>query len=190
MSSSPPLPPKPPPPPPAQAPASPAGTNTTTLIPILIGVGVLMVACIGLPLLIGIPMLLFLSWGRDARPMNEAVVGPNFQPDFKNQPLNDFTLPPEVPQLPDLSSGSSQKEALYQQMLAAEQEWLLANAEYEAAQAVYEQQRNFNSQQAGRFGAQGISLPPAQPPDPSLQFRVQAAQARYDQAKAAYDAAQ
>jgi len=114
-------------------------------------------------------------------------VGPNFQNDFKTQFPPDFTLPPDLPQFPETPQGSDEKQALYQQMLAAEQEWLLANAEYEAAYAVYEQQRNFNAQQAGRLGAQGISVTPAQPPD---QFRVLAAQARYEAAKAAYDAAQ
>ena len=185
MPSSPPVPPSPEPPPPpiVKAPAASTGSGTTTLVPILIGVGVLMFTCILLPLLIGIPMLLFLSWDSDAQPLNETVVGPNFQNDFKSDVPPDFSLP----QIPEPPQGSDEKQALYQQMLAAEQAWLQANAEYEALYRVYEQQRNFNAQQAGRLGAQGISVTPAQPPD---QFRVLAAQSRYEAAKAAYEAAQ
>lgn len=164
-----------------------AASDTKKLVPILVIIGVLMCGCIALPAVGAIGLLGFFSvrFQHEAnRAMDEAQAVDLRIP----QMPGDMTMPvmPEMPS--DLGGGLNSKEAARQRMDAAELRFLNASAAYEGAQAVYEQQRNFNNQQAGRLGAQGISLPPPQPPDPGLAFEVQAARAEYEAAKAAYEA--
>lgn len=163
--------------------AKPA-SDAKNLVPILVIVGVLMCGCLGLPVLGGAAMLLY--WASDRpEPAPPMMAGPGqgLAPDFGAQ---DFARPQDF----SAFGGSASKADLENALRTAETQLASAQAQYEGAQAAYEQQRNFNLQQGGRLGTQGISPPPAIPPDPQLQFNVQAAQAQYDQAKAAYDAAQ
>jgi hypothetical protein len=156
--------------------------DTKKLIPILVIIGVLMCGCIAVPVLGGIAMIGWLG----ARVHREAEhVG--------GVDRIDLSIPADMTGMENIPTdfgggGSSAKDAARQRMDLAEQKFLIANAQYEAAQAVYEQQRDFNNSQAGRLGAQGIKLPPPQPPDPSLAFEAQAARAAYEAAKAEYEA--
>lgn len=178
----------------------PKTTNDSSkVIMIAVVVGVLACGCIGMPVIAAVAMLGFgLAASSDVQ-KNTDLVGPNT--DNPIQPIIDeSTITPDFgggggfggppTEVGGGGFGGSNKEALRQQMDAAEAQLLAAQAQYEAAQAVYEQQRNFANSQGGRLGAQGISLPPPQQPDPQLYQNVLAAQAQYDQAKAAYDAAQ
>lgn len=163
--------------------AEPKGTasDTKKLIPILILIGVLLCGCIAVPFVGGLAFIGFLS-ARHGHAVDRAMdQAESVDIRFPDMP-GEMTMPPT-----DFGGGSSAKEAARQRMDAAEQRYLLANAQYEAAQAVYEQQRNFNNSQAGRLGAQGINLPPPQPPDPSLAFEAQAARQAYETAKAEYE---
>jgi hypothetical protein len=171
-------------------PKSTASSNKT-LIPILLVIGVLLCGCVAVPAVGGIAMFAFLlrSSDRGQIPQEAVADGPLGAPADFGMP----TIPEGVPTdfgggLGGDLGGSGAKQAAYQEMLAAEAELKLAQAAYDAAQGVYEQQRNFNASQAGRLGAQGISVPPPMQPDPSLYQAVLAAQQRYDAAKAAYDA--
>ncbi len=161
-------------------------SDTKKLIPILIIVGVLMCGCVGLPLLVGIGMIGYLTVRHDhvANEAFDAAGGPDIRVPEMPGEISIPSLPPNLGA--DLSNSS--KQDAYIKMSAAEADWQLARASYEAAQAVYEQQRNFNAAQAGRLGAQGISLPPPMPPDPSLYQAMLAAQQKYEAAKAEYDA--
>lgn len=164
-----------------------ASEDTKKLIPILVIVGVLMCGCIALPVVGGVAM--FAYWGMahhaDVGPMDEAMADDSAFPAIPSD-FGSPTIPAESAPS-DFGGGHDAKQAAYQRMLTAEAEWNFAQAQYEAAQGAYEQQRNFNNAQAGRLGAQGISLPPPQPPDPSLSFNAQAAQQRYEAAKAEYE---
>ena len=156
--------------------------DTKKLIPILVIIGVLMCGCIAVPLLGGIAMIGWL--GTRMHHVAEEAGGVE---------RIDLSIPADATGMEnapvDFGGGASGiKEAARQRMEVAEQRFLLANAQYEAAQAVYQQQRDFNNSQAGRLGAQGISLPPPQPPDPSLAFEAQAARATYEAAKVEYEA--
>ncbi|HEX5105836.1 MAG TPA: hypothetical protein VFV87_18590 [Pirellulaceae bacterium] len=162
-------------------------SDTKKLIPILIIIGVLMCGCIAVPVVGGIAMLGFVSARHDAA-AHEALQ----QADAVDFTMPGEIAPPMIPQLPqpigEFSPSGGGKEAAQARMLAAEADLQLAQAQYNAAQAVYEQQRNFANAQAGRLGAQGVSIPPPQPPDPSLYQAVLAAQQNYDAAKAEYEA--
>jgi hypothetical protein len=166
--------------------------DTKKLIPILVVVGVLMCGCVALPVVGGLAMLGV--WGMAGHADVEKQAGPMRADDMVIGMPTDFSGPAMPTGFsatpPDLGGGSSSdaKQAAYNRMLEAEQRFLLANAQYEAAQAVYEQQRNFNNANAGRFGAQGINLPQAQPPDPSLAVEAEAARQAYEAAKAEYEA--
>lgn len=174
-------------------------TNDSSKVIIIAAVvGVLMCGCIGMPVVAALAMLGYGLASSSDMETNTELVGPNT--DNLVQPIIDeSTITPDFggggfggppSEVGGGGFGGSNKEALRQQMAAAEAQLLAAQAQYEAAQAVYEQQRNFANSQGGRLGAQGISLPPPQQPDPQLYQNVLAAQAQYDQAKAAYDAAQ
>lgn len=193
------MPPGPPPVPPPPKPLGPASSDSKNLVPILVVIGVLLCGCIAVPLLGGGAMLMYFSTARRAQNarMEDAVEqlesvdmrgGDAFGPGSGLAPS-----PPGVPGfgggLGIPASGDS-KELARLNMEAAEQSLNVARAQYEAMQGVYEQQRDFQAQQAGRLGAQGIRLPPPQPPDPQLYQNVQAAEAQYEAAKAAYEAAQ
>jgi hypothetical protein len=162
-----------------------ASSDTKKLIPILVILGVLMCGCIAVPVVGGMALVGFFSMrlhGEVDRALDEAQAV-----DLRlNEMPGEMTMP-AIPEMPSDFGGLNAKEAARQRMDLAEQRFLFANAQYEAAQAVYESQRNFNNQQAGRLGAQGVRVPPAQPPDPSLLFEVQAARAEYEAAKAEYE---
>jgi hypothetical protein len=167
-------------------------SDAKTLIPIVVIVGVLLCGCIAVPVVGGFGMLAFFGMrAHDAGgPVEEAIAdGPLGMPGEIAVPIPDG--------VPDVGGsgfggfsglGGGSKQAAEQELLAAEAELKLAQANYDAAQSLYEFQRNNNAAQAGRLGAQGISLPPPMQPDPSLYQAVLAAQQRYDAAKAAYDA--
>lgn len=164
-------------------------SDTKKLIPILVIVGVLMCGCIALPVVGGLAMIGYLG-ARTAR-IDEGRIDQDLSSDTALPVLpempSDFAAPVEQP---DLNAGAfnDPKQAAQVKMLAAEQRYLLAQGQYEAAQAVYEQQRNFNNAQAGRLRAQGVNVPPPQPPDPALAFEAEAARQAYEAAKAEYEA--
>jgi hypothetical protein len=162
-----------------------ASSDTKKLIPILVIIGVLLCGCIALPTLGGLALLGFLTV-RHGHAVDQAMEQAEaVEIRFPDMPV-EMTMP--TPQSDFGGGATGAKEAARQRMEAAEQRFLLVNAQYEAAQAVYEQQRDLNNSQAGRLGAQGISLPPAQPPDPSLAFEAQASRQAYEAAKAEYEA--
>jgi GYF domain 2 len=79
------------------------------------------------------------------------------------------------------------KERALASLRQAEARYLEAKALYEADQARYEQASRFASQQAGRFGAMGVKLPPVPPPDPQLARQLEMARLAYEQAKKAFE---
>ena len=161
-------------------------SDTKKLIPILIIVGVLMCGCVGLPLLVGIGMVGYLTvrHGDAAAQAVDAAGGPDIRvPEMPGE----ISIPSLPPNLGSELSGNAKQDA-YIKMTAAEADWQLARASYEAVQSAYEFQRNNQLAQAGRLGAQGISVPPPMPPDPSLYQAMLAAQQKYEAAKAEYDA--
>lgn len=166
----------------------PASADAKKLVPILILVAVLSCGCIAVPVVGGVALLGFMS-ARYSHAANQAMEDAQAV-DVQFPHIVDEMRPPptDFGGIGGLGSGSSAKEAARQRMDAAEQRFLLANAQYEAAQAVYEQQRDFANSQAGRLGAQGISVPRPMPPDPSLAFEAQAARQAYEAAKAEYEA--
>jgi hypothetical protein len=165
----------------------PVSADAKKLVPILILVAVLSCGCIAVPFVGGLAMLGFMS-ARYNHAMDEAMEEAQAV-DVELPHIGEELRPPQTDfgGFGGLGSGLSAKEAARQRMVAAEERYLLANAQYEGAQALYEMQRNNNNAQAGRLGAQGISLPPPQPPDPSLAFEVQAARAAFEAAKAEYE---
>lgn len=165
----------------------PASADAKKLVPILIIVAVLSCGCIAVPIVGGVAMLGFMS-ARYNHAMDEAMEEAQAVDVQLPRIMDELRPPGDFGGSGGFGSGSSAKEAARQRMDSAEQRFLILNAQYEAAQAVYEQQRNFNNSQAGRLGAQGVSLPPPQPPDPALAFEAQAARQAYEAAKAEYEA--
>ena len=168
-------------------PKGPNSDSAKTLIPILVIVGVLLCGCIAVPAIGGLALLGFIGMrAHDVQAMPEdAVADGMVMPGELNLPTIPDGLPSDVG---GDFGGVGAKQAAQAEMQAAEAELRFAQASYEAAQGVYEQQRNFANSQGGRLGAQGISVPQPMQLDPSLYQAVLAAQARYDAAKAAYDA--
>jgi hypothetical protein len=160
------------------------------LIPFLVVLGLIMCGCLAIPAVGGMAMFAYLLRGSSRSEKLVEQMGPE---DSSMPALTDSfgaPLSPTESFTDGFGSGATggSKDAAHQRMLEAEARYVQANAQYEAAQSVYEVQRNNHLAQAGRLAAQGVNLPPPQPPDPSLAFEAEAARQAYEAAKAEYEA--